>query len=102
MTKMAALGVALLLSGCATVGETMANKEPSLAATTSKSPTQYRDCIIQSTALAVWSISEIDGGFMFVSTKVSGNLITARNYGSGTEIKVWGLLGTRQAARACI
>ena len=102
MTKMVALSLALLLGGCATVGETMANKEPSLAATTSKSPTQYRDCMIQSTALAVWSISEIDGGFMFVSTKVSGNVITARDYGQGTEIKVWGLLGTRNAARSCV
>lgn len=102
MTKMGALGLVLLLGGCATVGETMATKEPSLTASTTKTPVQFRDCMVQSASFAVWSITEIDGGFMFASTKVSGNVITARDYGQGTEIKVWGLLGTRNAARSCV
>lgn len=102
MTKMAALGLALLLSGCATVGETMATKEPSLTAATAKTPVQYRDCIVQSSSLAVWSITEIEGGFMFASTKVSGNVITVKAAGQGSEVTVWGLLGTRNAARQCV
>ena len=101
MKRLAALGMFGLV-GCATVGETMATKEPSLTEVTSKSPAQYRDCIVQSASLAVWSITEIEGGFMFASTKVSGNVITAKAAPEGSHVTVWGLLGTRQAARRCL
>lgn len=102
MSKMGALGLVLLLGGCATVGETMATKEPSLTSSTTKTPVQYRDCIVQSASLAVWSITEIEGGFMFASTKVAGNVITVKGSGQGSEVTVWGLLGTRNAARQCV
>lgn len=102
MTKTAALSLALLLGGCATVVETMATKPPSLTASTTKTPVQFRDCMVQSASFAVWSITDVDGGFMLASTKVSGNVITVKADPLGSTVTVWGLLGTRRAARTCI
>lgn|GEM_PF-4868030 len=102
MTRIVAGALALLLAGCASVGETIATKDPSMVARSEKSPTEYRDCIVRSEPLAVWSITETEGGFMFASTKVSGNVFTVKPAESGSEVTVWGLLGTRRTARACL
>lgn len=102
MTKISVLGLALLLGGCATVGETIATKPPSLTASTTKTPVQFRDCMVQSASFAVWSITDIEGGYMLASTKVSGNVITVKAGAGGSEVTVWGLLGTRNAARQCV
>ena len=102
MTKISVLGLVLLLGGCATVGETMATKPPSLTASTTKTPVQFRDCMVQSASFAVWSITDIEGGYMLASTKVSGNVITVKAGAGGSEVTVWGLLGTRNAARQCV
>lgn len=102
VTKISVLGLTLLLGGCATVGETMATKPPSLTASTTKTPVQFRDCMVQSASFAVWSITDIEGGYMLASTKVSGNVITVKAGAGGSDVTVWGLLGTRNAARVCI
>ena len=96
------VAAALTLSGCASVGETMETKEPSGVYLTAKSPTAYRDCIIAASAWAEYQVTDRDGGFMFVSPKVAGNVFTALPKDGGSEVTVWGLLGTRRAARQCI
>lgn len=99
------IGLALsfaLLTGCATVSETMDEKPPSLQVESLKSPTAFRDCIVGSGIVAAYSVTERDGGFMFVDMKAPGQIILAKPHGEGSEIIVWGLLGTRRAARACV
>ena len=102
MTKVVAIALAMVLTGCASVGETMATKEPSMVEATAKTPTAFRDCIIGASAFAEYQITEKDGGFMFVSPKVAGNVFTALPKNGMTEVTVWGLLGTRRTARQCL
>ncbi len=92
----------LALGGCASLGETMATKEPSLVFATSKTPKQFRDCYIASTPMRGLTASEYEDGYIFVSENVPGNAFTVKPVGQGSEVKVWGLLGTRNSARACM
>lgn len=101
MRRMVMVGL-LALSGCATVGETMAEKDPSAVLVTAKSPAAYRDCIVQSEPFSTYTVTEHEGGFMFVSTKVSGNVFTVKPAAQGSDVTVWGLLGTRRTARGCL
>lgn len=96
-----AVAVVWLLAGCATVGETMADKEPSAVLQSAKTPAEYRACIVASQEFADLQITEHEGGFMFVSTKVPGQVFTAAPAVNGSTITVWGLLGTRNMARQC-
>lgn len=100
--KHALVLVAVALAGCASVGETMANKAPSGVYATAKTPRAYRDCIVQAEPFSTYTVTEYEGGFMFVSTKVSGNVFTVKPIAQGSEVTVWGLLGTRRTARGCL
>ena len=96
-----AIAVVGLLAGCATVGETMADKEPSAVIQSDKTTAEYRACIVLSQEFADLQITDHEGGFMFVSTKVPGQVFTAVPALNGSTITVWGLLGTRNTARQC-
>lgn len=100
--RLAIIAGALTLAGCATVGETMATKDPSGVYVTAKTPAAYRDCIVQSEPYSTYSVTEHEGGFMFVSTKVPGNVFTVKSAVEGSEVSVWGLMGTRRTARGCL
>lgn len=79
----------------------MADKEPSAAFQSAKTPAEYRACIVSSQEFANLQITDHEGGFMFVSTKVPGQVFTAAPTAGGSTITVWGLLGTRNTARQC-
>lgn len=89
-------------AGCASVGETMADKPPSAVFETAKSPTGFRDCIVLTNTFPEFAITEMGDEFLFVQTRASGQVIQAKPSGAGSEIKVWGLLGTRNVARSCL
>ncbi len=99
---MAALTASITMSGCATVGETMAGKEPSAILQSVKSPAEFRTCIVSAQEAAALQITEHEGGFMFVSTKLAGQVFTVTSAPSGSTVTVWGLLGTRNMARQCL
>lgn len=101
MRTLGAMTLAAALAGCATVGQTMSEKSPSLELMSSKSPTAFRDCMVGSAISAAYMVTERDGGFMFVATQAPGQIILATPEGAGSKITVWGLLGTRRGARAC-
>lgn len=102
MKKAVISALALTLAGCASVGETMANKPPSGVYTTAKTPIAYRDCIVAASPFAEFQVTDQGEGYMFVSPKVAGNVFTVQPTSNGSEVKVWGLLGTRRSARNCL
>lgn len=102
MRRPLAVALALALSGCATVGETMATKEPSAILTTAKTPAAYRDCIVLASEFTEFTASEFEGGYIFVHSKAPGQVFTVKPSGHGSEVRVWGLLGTRRTARHCL
>lgn len=93
---------ALLVAACASVGETMAEKPPSAVYQTAKSPIEYRDCIIDRASAQAYQITDRDGGYLFALTAGAGQVFSAVPNGTGSTITVWGLLGTRRDARACL
>lgn len=103
MIRVAVLAGTIALSGCASVGETMAGKEPSLVANTLKTPSAFRDCIVNSAAFAEFSVTDRGRGHLFVHNKAPGQIIEVQPGTEGSsQVTVWGLLGTRKTARACI
>ena len=80
----------------------MATKEPSAIYLSDKTPREFRDCYITATPMRGLTASEYGEGYIFVSENVPGNAFTAMPKGEGSEIKVWGLAGTRAGARLCI
>lgn len=95
--------IALLLCGaCATVEETMTKKPPSGVYATGKRPDQFRDCIVRTQEVQQFAVSPDGDGFLFASTSVAGQVIRVLPNESGSEVTVWGLLGTRRTASACL
>lgn len=96
------MSAAMMLAGCASIAETMETKEPSAIYFTTKTPREYRDCYVTATPMRGLTASEYGDGYIFVSDDVPGNAFTVMPKGEGSEVKVWGLAGTRAGARLCI
>lgn len=98
----AVIALSLGIASCATVSETMAGREPDGIYQTAKSPQAYHACIVGNQQFAELQITPLGEGYMFVSTRVPGQVFTVESAASGSEVRVWGFLGTRRTARACL
>lgn len=100
LTLLAMTGLGL--ASCATVGETMAEKPPSGVYQTTKTPVQYRDCVVDRSGAQAYAITDREGGYLFASIAASGQVFSAVPAASGSTVTVWGGLGTRRDARMCL
>lgn len=103
MKKRAGLIVAagLAVAGCASVGDTMNDKQPSAVFPSAKTPDEFRACLIGNQAGLPLSVVEWETGYLATNPSLPDQIIRVQAAPSGSEVTVWGMAGTRKTAENC-